>query len=157
MWKVKVLIQFVLAHLPDNSIDLVYSYAVLEHVPESVIHGITLESKRILKQNGIAYHAIGTHDHYVSFDKRISKVNFLQYPEWLWRFFVKNKISYHNRLREKQFLEIFKSHGAKIKMISNKIDPSDLEILKTMKIDKRFAGMTHEELAVYYSEIILSF
>ena len=143
--------------LPDNSIDLVYSYAVLEHVSEGVIHGLTVETKRILRQNGIAYHAIGLGDHYAGFDKKVSKVNFLRYPEWIWYFFVKNKISYHNRLREKQFVKIMESHGGKIETINNKVDPGDLEILKTMKIDKRFSGMTHEELAVYYSEIVLSF
>ncbi|MBA7575587.1 hypothetical protein ES708_17417 [subsurface metagenome] len=42
-------------------------------------------------------------------------------------------------------------------MLNNKIDPEDIETLKTMKIDKRFSGMTREELAVNYSEIILSF
>jgi hypothetical protein len=75
----------------------------------------------------------------------------------LWAFFVKNKISYHNRLREKQFLDVFKSHGAKIKWIENKTDQADVEALKNMKIDKRFAGMTYEELAVHYSEVIMTF
>ena len=143
--------------LADKSVDLVYSYAVLEHVSESVIGQLTLESKRILKLEGMAFHSIGLHDHYANFDHRLSNLNFLKYPEWLWRFFVKNKISYHNRLREKQFLSIFESHGAKIKEVRNKTNQSDLAALKTMKIDKRFAGMTDAELAVHYSEILLSF
>ena len=143
--------------LPDDSIDLVYSNAVLEHVPESVIHDLTIETKRVLRQNGVAFHAIRLHDHYVSFDKNISKVNFLRYPESMWRFFVKNKISYHNRLREKQFIEIFESHGGKIQMRDNETDPQDLEVLKTMKVDRRFSGMPPEELAVYYTEIVFSF
>lgn len=143
--------------LQDNSIDMVFSHAVLEHVPESIIDGFLIETKRILKKDGIAYHAIGEHDHYAGFNKNVNKVNFLQYPEWLWSFFIKNKLSYHNRLREKEFIRIFELHGAKIEMINNNIDPEDVEALKTMKIDKRFSGMTLEELAVNYSEIILSF
>jgi cyclopropane fatty-acyl-phospholipid synthase-like methyltransferase len=142
--------------LADHSIDLVFSHAVLEHVPEEVIHRITAESKRILKKDGIAYHAIGLHDHYASF-AGVSKVNFLKYPEWLWAFFIKNKISYHNRLREKEHLDIFRAHGAKIEWIENKTDPADLEILKTIRVDKRFAGMTPEELAIYYTEVLISF
>jgi SAM-dependent methyltransferase len=143
--------------LPGKSVDVVFSYAVLEHVPEEVIHALTVESKRILKEEGIAYHLIGLHDHYVKFSKKISKVNFLKYPEKWWTFWVKNKISYHNRLREKQFIDIFKSHGAKIKSTRNETEASDIEILKGMKIDKQFAGMTDEELAVFKTEIILSF
>ncbi len=143
--------------LPGKSVDVVFSYAVLEHVPEEVIHALTVESKRILKEEGIAYHLIGLHDHYVKFSKKISKVNFLKYPEKWWAFWVKNKISYHNRLREKQFIDIFKSHGAKIESTRNETEVSDIEILKGMKIDKQFAGMTYEELAVFKTEIILSF
>ena len=61
--------------LADNSVDLVYSYAVLEHVPESMVNDITVEAKRVLKEDGIAYHAIGLHDHYTSVSKQLSKVN----------------------------------------------------------------------------------
>src|SRR5207249_3065951 len=105
----------------------------------------------------LMFHAIGLHDHYSGFDKRVSKVNFLKYPEWLWKFFVKNRISYHNRLREKQFLSIFESYGAKVEDIRNKIDPADLKRLETMKVNKYFAGMKAEELAVTYSEVMCSF
>jgi hypothetical protein len=148
---------FVNSGLPDKSVDLVYSYAVLEHVPESLVGQITAESNRILKSGGLAFHAIGLHDHYNGFDPSVSKVNFLQYPEWLWKFFIKNKISYHNRLREKQFFSIFKEGGGRIEKVRNKVDPSDLESLKTMKLDRRFQGMSPEELAVTYSEVLLSF
>lgn len=143
--------------LPDNSIDLVFSYYVLEHISLDTINSLMIETKRILKKKGIVYHAIGLGDHYAGFDKSINKVNFLRYPEWLWSFFIKNKISYHNRFREKEFINIFKQYGAKIEMLKNEIDYKDIETLKTMKIDKQFSGMTHKELAVNYSEIILSF
>jgi len=143
--------------LPNNSVDLYYAYAVLEHVPENIVDAIIIEAKRVLKEQGRVYFAIGLHDHYAGFDANVSKINFLKYPEWLWSFFVKNKISYHNRLRGKQFLDLFKSHGARIEWINSKIDPADLEVLKTMKIDRRFDGMTHEELAVNYLELIFSF
>ncbi len=142
--------------LEEGSVDLVYSHAVLEHVPKKVIYDLTMESKRVLKRSGIAYHLIGLHDHYVSFDKKITKVNFLKYPEFLWSFFVKNKISYHNRLREKQFLNIFEECGAKVVWLENKTDPNDINFLRNMKIDKSFHGMSYEELAIYQTELIIS-
>jgi hypothetical protein len=126
-------------------------------VPENVINGLIIESKRILKKNGICFHAIGLHDHYADVNQKISKVNFLQYSEDMWNFFVKNKISYHNRLREREFLNLFKFHEAKILKINNELDQEDINILKKIKIDKRFSGMTDQELAVYYTEIICSF
>ena len=72
-------------------------------------------------------------------------------------FFVKNKFSYHNRLREKQFIDIFTECGAKIVWLENRIDPDDVNYLKNIKIDKAFQGMSYEELAVTYSEIIIAF
>lgn len=143
--------------LEEGSVDLVYSHAVLEHVPEKVVYDLTMESKRILKTFGVAYHLIGLHDHYVSYDKKITKVNFLKYPEFLWSFFVKNRISYHNRLREKQFLDIFERCGAKVVWLENKTDPNDIDYLRNMKIDKSFRGMSYEELAIYNTELIITF
>ena len=144
-------------HLNAGSVDLVYSHAVLEHIPEQVVYDLSMEAKRILKPTGVAYHLIGLHDHYVKFDKKITKVNFLKYPEYLWSFFVKNNISYHNRLREKQFLNIFEKCGAYVIWLQNKIDYEDIDYLKGIKVDKLFSGLTDEELAVYQTELILSF
>jgi SAM-dependent methyltransferase len=143
--------------LPDHSVDIVYSYAVLEHVSEDVIASITKEARRVLVPGGIAFHNIGEHDHYVSVDPSISKVNFLRYPEWAWSLFVKNKISYHNRLREPDFLRIFGANGARVRDKESYIDPKDLETVKRMRLDSRFAGLTPEELAVTKTQVTLSF
>lgn len=143
--------------LDDKSVDLVYSNAVLEHVPEKVVVDLTIESKRILKPLGKAYHLIGLHDHYVSVDKSISRVNFLQYSETMWAFFVKNKISYHNRLREKQFFDIFKKYGGHIEWSDHRLAEKDIEAVKKMKVHPYFKGMTVEELAVTTTEVIISF
>jgi SAM-dependent methyltransferase len=143
--------------LPGGSVDLFYSYAVLEHVPDEVVGTLTQEARRVLRRNGVAFHAIGEHDHYVDFDSSISKVNFLQYPEWAWKLFVKNGISYHNRMREKEFLEVFASYGASIKFVRNFVDDRDLDALKTMKVDARFVGMSPRELAINRTDVILGF
>jgi SAM-dependent methyltransferase len=143
--------------LADRSVDVVYSYAVLEHVSEDVIASITKEARRVLVPGGIAFHNIGEHDHYVSVDPSISKVNFLQYPEWAWNLFVKNKISYHNRLREPDFLRIFAANGAIVTNKESYIDPSDVEAVKHMRLDSRFTGLSAEELAVTKTQITLAF
>jgi hypothetical protein len=90
-------------------------------------------------------------------DKNIHRLNFLKYSEGLWKFFIKNKISYHNRLRETQFLEIFKKNQAKIISIHHELEPDFQSKLHNMKINKMFAHMSHEELAVYYSEVLMQF
>ena len=138
--------------LAEKSVDLFYSYAVLEHVSREVVVGLTRESARVLKPSGIAFHVIGCQDPYNG--RGVSKVDFLQHPEWAWKFFVKNRISYHNRMREKEYLGIFTSFGAEVVAAQNEVDPHDVELVRRMKVDKQFSGMTAEELAVNRSEVI---
>ena len=143
-------------NLHEASVDIIYSNAVFEHLPPEVIEAVTLESKRILKNTGVGFHQIDVHDHY-AYDTTISKVNFLQYSERVWAFFTHNKISYHNRLRAKQFKDIFESLGAVTLGFKTKVESESLDALDTIKINNRFSGMTHEELAVHQVEIMFSF
>lgn len=143
--------------LPDHSADIIYSYAVLEHVPSDVVRLLSSEAARILGPGGIAFHGIRLHDHYASVSKNLSRVNFLRYPEWLWTLLVQNSISYHNRLRECQFLDMFRACGATIVHLMSETDPNDVETVKRMRVDKHFANMTPEELSVTYMEVVLEF
>jgi SAM-dependent methyltransferase len=139
----------------DKSTDLFYSYAVLANVSRKVLEGLVKESARVLKPSGIAFHVIGCQDPYNG--RGVSKVDFLQYPEWAWKLFVQNRISYNNRMREKEYLSIFRSYGAEIVAVRSEIDPSDVERVRHMKVDKQFSGMTAEELAVQASVVIYRF
>jgi SAM-dependent methyltransferase len=141
--------------LASHSVDLVYTHAVYEHLPEQVIDAINREAYRILKPTGWMYHAIGLHDHYVSVDKRITKVNFLQYSERTWKMLVKNKISFHNRLREKHFFDMFVKDGFKIVTSQHDVDPDSLQALGQMQVDPMFGGLTPEELAVTFTQVLL--
>ena len=142
--------------LDSHSVDIIFSTSVLEHVPMEVIRGFMEESRRIIKPDGIVYHFIGCRDHYASHDRRISFVNYYKYPEWAWRIFCKNRIRYQNRLCAYQYVEIFKSCGAKMIHVRNIVVPASLEALKHLKINKRFAHMSHEQLAVAWSELVFS-
>jgi SAM-dependent methyltransferase len=143
--------------LPNYSVDLIYSYGVLEHVPEQVIHDLADEAKRILKPGASACHTIGLGDHCANGRNGLSYVNFLKYSPRLWNLFMDNKISFHNRLREKQFLDLFRQHGAEVRILDHVIKDSDLQTLKTLRIHPCFAGMTHEELAVFSTRIAIFF
>lgn len=139
--------------LKDDSIDLIYSHTVFEHIPEDVIERITIESKRILNKQGVFYHLIDLHDHYATFDKKISNFNFLKYSNWFWNVLGNNKINYQNRLREKNYIDIFKKNGAKIISVDSRIDSKGIEALKKIKINKKFKKLTYEELATKLSYI----
>jgi SAM-dependent methyltransferase len=143
--------------LPDRSVDVVFSHEVLGHIPPPVLHQITEETKRVLKPGGMALHFIGMDDPFATSRNGLSAMNFLRYsPRW-WDFFVQNKIASNNRLREKEYIDLFRSHGATVRVIDHIVRPKDVEAVKNMKVHPRFAGMTPEELAVRYSLIAFSF
>jgi hypothetical protein len=75
----------------------------------------------------------------------------------MWAFFVHNDISYHNRLREVEFLQLFQKCGATIRWLDNRTDQRDIDALRGMRIDERFHGMSHEQLAINLTEVMLSF
>lgn len=139
--------------LSDHSINLHYSHAVMLHVPEPVAEAIAIEARRVLRPEGLYYSAIGLQDQF-SFDPKVSEVNFLKYPEWLWSLLAKNKITYTNRLRERDFLGILRRHGARILDVESVVKPENVELVKSMKVAKRFAGYSPEELATTGTVII---
>lgn len=143
--------------LPDASVDVVYSFAVFEHLPEKLISALLTEARRILVPGGSMISVIGTGDHYTSVDSSLTSVNFLKYPEWLWAPLVKNRISYHNRLREQDFLDLFASHGARVCWRKSHVAARDVEAARAMKVDRRFSGRTPEELAVSRSDLVVQF
>jgi Methyltransferase domain len=96
--------------LPDRSVDLVFSYNVLEHIPPKALDGIVRESARILK--GRAFHNIGIGDH-AAVDPRIDSTHFLKLPPLAWKL-VNNRFAYHNRLRASHYVEMFTRHGGRI-------------------------------------------
>lgn len=118
--------------LSDASVDVCHSYAVLEHVPLDVVAGLVSKARRVLKPSGVFYALIGLHDHFHNF---VSKVNFLKYPEWAWGALVKNRISYHNRLRERGFLRLLTANGAYLVDVKSTTYPADLRQVGEMRVD----------------------
>lgn len=141
--------------LAEASVDLVYSYGVLEHVPAEIAHRFNQESRRILRPGGLVFHGIGLHDHYTGVDRNITAVNFLKYSDRFWSTLVLNDISYHNRLRERDFVDIFRRDGFELLHRESSVDPASLHALESMRVDERFRGYTKEELAVIRTVLIL--
>ncbi len=79
--------------LPDASVDVIYSCAVLEHVHD--LDQAFSEMSRVLKPGGIMYHEVDLRDHIFSQDS----LWFLSIPDRLFRFFFRHTGGYVNRAR----------------------------------------------------------
>jgi len=132
--------------LPANSVDLVYSNSVFEHVPRQAILEILRESQRTLKPGGLALHNIGCNDHYAFFDRNISFVNFLRFTEAEWRPW-NNSLQYQNRLRPPQFLALAAEAGLKVIYTRTHVRPGSREALAQLAIAPEFREFSPEDLA----------
>jgi len=141
-------------NIRTGSVDLVYSYGVIEHIPEDIIPEIFRECGRILNSNGRHYHNIGLHDHFEYMGSG-NGVNFLRYSNAAWNVIAGNSIAYHNRLRKPYYLELLDQLGAKITYREEELLKKNLDALCTLKVSNEFAGYTLEELAC--TELVVEF
>lgn len=141
--------------LPNGSVDIVLSRACLEHVPPEVIAAIFHEAHRILRPNGRMLHLVDYSDHWSHRDPGITAVNFLRYPDWLFRLTCLHPQNYQNRLRHSQYVGMMEGQGFVVRKVRTQVSPTCRDTLATMRVAERFRRFTDEDLATM-SSIILS-
>lgn len=94
----------------DDSVDLIATTSVLEHVPDDTLQGITRECYRVLRQGGLMSHVIDYSDHYAHSDPNINEFNYLAFDEESWAKYNPG-IHFQNRRRSAYFKRLFKAHG----------------------------------------------
>jgi SAM-dependent methyltransferase len=134
--------------LPNESVDVVFSTSVLEHMPPDMIEGAFAEAWRILKPGGVMFHAINCGDHYAYSDRSLHQLHYLQFSpaEWdRWN----NEFLYQNRLRANDFVALAKRAGFSIELDAHRSTEID-----GVPIDGSFAHYTREQLAITNLEIL---
>ena len=132
--------------LAPDSIDLVYSNSVMEHVPKDSIRDLMSESRRILRPGGLALHNVACNDHYAHIDPGISFVNYLQYSDSQWRKW-NNSLQYQNRLRAPEFLDLAMEAGLEIIYKRTFVGPGTREALASFEVACQFQCFSMEDLA----------
>lgn len=141
--------------LDDNSVDLIYSTATLEHIPPASIREILGECKRILKPEGRMCFTIDYHDHYASADPSIGYMNFYQFGEREWRKF-NPPTHYQNRLRHSDYVSIFQGEGLQILEQTPLFETWSESDLTRVKVHEQFQHYSHEDLTASNGYFLLS-
>jgi hypothetical protein len=143
--------------LPANSIDFIATNSTLEHIDATTLPRIMRESRRILAEDGIEYHAIDMKDHFSYFDSSISKYNFLTLSDAAWSV-LNSALSYQNRLRYADYQRIFREAG--LHVIDEAIEPAtseDLETFRNLNLASGYANSdTEEHLAAHIIRVVLA-
>lgn len=138
--------------LPANSVDVVVSSNVLEHIPRDIQAEIHRESHRVLRPGGVSAHRFNPQDHYTLVDPSITHGNFLRYSANEWRWYGGSGLAYHNRLRSRDYRELFRQSGLEIVIDRQRVDDPTLNAIQSgqLPVHEEFAHYTLEELAVDY-------
>jgi SAM-dependent methyltransferase len=133
--------------LPPESVDVVFSNSVLEHVPGDVIARCFAEAIRILRPGGVVFHSVNCGDHYAYVDKGINQLNYLSYSDRAWERW-NNRFLYQNRLRAIDFIDMAKDAGYAIELDTSRPHPMRLEQLAKIRVHPRFARYSEAQLAI---------
>lgn len=131
--------------LPDASVDVVFSNSVLEHVPGPVIGALMRETRRVLRQGGIALHSVNCGDHYAYFDRRVTQIHYLRHGPMAWRLW-NNDLQYQNRLRADDFLAMAREAGLSVILDLQRPRPELLATIDEFPVAPEFRHYSREQL-----------
>ncbi|VEP13241.1 conserved hypothetical protein [Hyella patelloides LEGE 07179] len=134
--------------IQSESVDFVFSHAVLEHVRLTEFFDTMKEIRRIIRPNGVCSHCIDLKDHFVS------SLNNLRFSQKIWESsIITNSSFYTNRLRYSQLLQLFKEACFETEVVTTTRWPH-LPIPK-QKMSSEFQSLPQEELCISGFDVIL--
>ncbi len=134
--------------ITKNSVDFIFSHAVLEHVREHEFLQTMFQCKRILKDNGFASHRVDLKDHLGG------GLNNLRFSRKVWEsdYFVKSGF-YTNRIRFSHMIHLMKK--ANFEIISNHVDRWNAIPISRNYLTMEFAQMSDEDLLINGFDVVL--
>ena len=134
--------------IPSNSVDLIFSQAVMEHIRKKDFEAMNSELYRVLKKDGVISHQIDLRDHLGG------GLNNLRFSDSLWEsnFFVKSGF-YTNRISFDKMVSIFENLSFKYEILN--VQKWKLLPIKKYKIDKKYRNQDEENLRVKVFDILL--
>lgn len=143
--------------LPANSIDLMISNCVINHIPLSILKPELIVLKRILKSTGKMHFLIGHDDHWAFRDHSANMFQYYKYSDSYYKLIFETDFQFQNRLVKNELEKLFAESGLKVfKYFPHQTDLSLSEIRKLRNVvNKRFSNSPDEELSVIHSYFTL--
>ncbi|AFZ14326.1 Methyltransferase type 11 [Crinalium epipsammum PCC 9333] len=137
-----------LKEIPAQSVDFIWSHAVLEHIKKEEFLDTFIELRRILKNNGVCSHKIDLKDH---LGGDLNNLRFSE-PVWESNFMAKSGF-YTNRLRYSEMLEVFSKAGFDVEVVE--VKRWDKLPTPREKFSRKFTELSEEELRISEFSVIL--
>lgn len=104
------------AEIQDDSLDLCYSTAVMEHIRPAEVRQILIATRRKLKPGGLTSHVVDLKDHFAYFQTGLPYNHFLRFSTRQWEWIAGNPMTYTNRLSASEWRCIFSDCGYEIEL-----------------------------------------
>jgi len=130
------------------SLDMIFSQAVLEHVPRGEFAATLQEMKRVLKPGGIGSHVVDFKDHLGA------SLHNLRFGDGLWErdWFAKRSGFYTNRLRYSEVVAAFQAAGFAVETLSRRLWKT--APLARARLAKQFRSLSDDDLCVLGATLV---
>ncbi len=130
------------------SIDMIFSQAVLEHVPRAEFDATAREMKRLLKPGGTGSHVVDFKDHLGG------SLHNLRFGDNLWErsWFAKRSGFYTNRLRYSEILAAFHAAGFSVQTVARRT--WDAPPLPRRALAEQFRSLSDDDLSVQGATLV---
>lgn len=142
--------------LPGASFELVTSTWTLEHIPPREIVRILREMRRLLAPEGLVSCLVDLKDHFSYFEPSLSPYNFLRFSDRAFSI-VNPKLQWQSRLRAPEYRALAEAAGFEVLLeVREPGLPEDLAALRELRIARRFASFSLEELGARTVHLVLA-
>lgn len=117
-----------LRRIADNSVNLIISNAVLEHIAPEMLLLYISEFTRVLGTEGVMIHRVDYRDHLTGGKFHKSLPGFLSNSD-----FYLNSIMYLNKLQEDDYFKIFAKNGFQVQVFDSKKSILDGQAISTQR------------------------
>jgi len=137
-----------LRNLPDQSVDFVWSQAVLEHIRKTDFLDTMRELRRVLRDDGVCSHRVDLKDHLGG------ALNHLRFSERVWESeWMAGSGFYTNRIRYSEMLRLFEQAGFAVEVVS--VDRWDSLPTPRARLAGGFRELPDDELCVAGFDVVL--
>lgn len=139
----------------DDSVDLVLSTSVLEHVPRGELHELLAECRRVLRPGGRLSCIVDYKDHYSYSDPSLHRLNFLAVPEKRWFRWCSPAMHFQSRIRHDELAAHVEAAGFDVST-AYVLDPTkeDLDWLASADLDPCFSDMDARRLGIGEAHLV---
>lgn len=133
--------------VPDNSVDFLFSFSVLEHIRKNIFLNTMKETFRFMREGGISYHAVDFTDHLGG------GKNHLRFSEEVWEDKDHYRMdNYTNRLSCSEICQMLEDLGFQIV----KVMPRQFwkDPVKRNCLDRQFRNISEKDLRTAGAVII---